>query len=59
MPKTIWIDEIVEACDKVGIPIFIKNNMKPLVETPMGILRSKWWSIKNNELILRQEYPVV
>lgn len=27
MPKIEWVREIVEACDKAGIPVFIKNNL--------------------------------
>lgn len=29
-PKIEWIQEIVEVADKVGIPVFLKNNLKPL-----------------------------
>ncbi len=27
MPKIEWVREIVEACDKAGIPVFLKNNL--------------------------------
>lgn len=30
-PKKEWVNEIVEACNEVNIPIFIKNNLKPLL----------------------------
>ena len=34
-PKIEWIKEIAEACDKAGIPVFLKNNLKPLLlKTP-------------------------
>ena len=56
-PKLEWIKEIVDAADKSSIPVFIKNNMRSLFETPAGILRGKWWVIKDNELVLRQEFP--
>lgn len=29
-PKIEWVKEIVEAADKAGIPVFLKNNLKPL-----------------------------
>jgi len=29
-PKIEWVQEIVEACDKAGIPVFLKNNLAPL-----------------------------
>lgn len=31
-PKIEWIQEIVEACDKAGIPVFLKNNLKSLLQ---------------------------
>lgn len=31
MPKIEWVQEIVEACDKTGIPVFLKDNLKPLM----------------------------
>ncbi len=31
-PKIEWVREIVEACDKAGIPVFLKNNLKPLLK---------------------------
>ena len=30
MPKIEWVREIVEACDKAGIPVFLKGNLEPL-----------------------------
>ena len=30
MPKIEWVQEIVEAADKAGIPVFLKENLKPL-----------------------------
>ena len=32
-PKIEWVKEIVEAADKAGIPVFLKDNLKPLLET--------------------------
>ncbi|KKN35037.1 hypothetical protein LCGC14_0787860 [marine sediment metagenome] len=31
-PKIEWVREIVEACIKAGIPVFLKNNLKPLLK---------------------------
>ena len=29
-PRIEWVQEIVEAADKAGIPVFLKNNLEPL-----------------------------
>ncbi len=31
MPKIEWVEEIVRACDKAGVRIFLKDNLKPLL----------------------------
>ena len=56
-PKIEWVKEIVEACDKAGIPVFLKNNLKPLFETPMGLIRGRHWTCRKGQLVLRQEMP--
>ncbi len=30
MPKIEWVREIVSACDKVKLPIFMKDNLRPI-----------------------------
>ena len=30
-PKIEWVQEIIEACDKAGIPVFLKDNLKPFL----------------------------
>ena len=30
-PRIEWIQETVEAADKAGIPVFLKNNLKPIL----------------------------
>jgi len=55
MPKIEWVQEIVEACDKAGIPVFLKNNLLELVnydspETAFAF---------NSEGYYRQEMPDV
>ncbi len=29
-PKIEWVNEIVSACDKAGIPVFLKDNLNPM-----------------------------
>ncbi len=54
MPEIEWVQEIVEACDKAGIPVFLKNNLKPLIDkVPDEIFPL----FVNDEGQLRQEMP--
>ncbi len=32
-PKVEWLEEIVRAADQAGVKVFLKNNLKPLLET--------------------------
>lgn len=50
-PKVEWIREIIEAADKAGIPVFLKNNLAPLIDTSMD------WAF--NKTGYRQELPEV
>ena len=64
-PKIEWVKEIVEACDKAGIPVFLKDNLKPLIlsnsrykspglpEAYSFMLRA----LDNGDRVLRQEFP--
>ena len=59
-PPTIEaVEEIVKACDKAGIPVFLKNNLKPIIE-PLGLLKGEWaakeW-VMCKYPVLRQEIP--
>lgn len=45
MPKISWVKEIVEAADKASIPVFLKDNLKPLL---LPMLDAPF---------LRQEFP--
>lgn len=62
-PKIEWVKEIVEACDKAGIPVFLKENLRPLLPEPrIGLpyfYKPKRLEGKRNEFewILRQELP--
>ncbi|MCK9526849.1 MAG: DUF5131 family protein [Limnochordia bacterium] len=51
-PQISWIKEIVEAADRTGIPVFLKDNLKPLV------FQDKLWTegLLNWAGELRQEY---
>ena len=57
-PKIEWVSEIVQAADKAGVKVFLKNNLKPLLDSE-GC--PKWafeqptdWDIHRR---LRQEMP--
>ena len=57
MPKIEWVQEIVQACDKAGIPVFLKDNLMPLL--PYSWFRDKPsadWAYSWRG-ILRQEVP--
>ncbi len=55
MPELAWVKEIVEAADDAGIPIFLKNNLKPLFEGKEELSWMVGWLNKPSEL--RQEVP--
>jgi len=50
-PEISWVREIVEAADKAGIPIFLKENLAPIIDTSMD------WAF--NKIGYRQEMPSV
>jgi len=41
-PKIEWVREIVEAADKAGVKVFLKNNLKPLL-TSQGSQDNRFW----------------
>jgi len=53
-PKIEWVEEIVKACDKAGIPVFLKDNLKPLLQPLMTAPNMSWFG---NTFGLRQEMP--
>ena len=62
-PKIEWVQEIVESCDKAGIPVFLKDNLKPLLATN-GLQDNCFWEDCRDEggfeplhMKLRQEMP--
>ncbi len=54
-PRLEWVSEIVEAADKAGIPVFLKNNLMPLFNFPVPGLFTK--KFPAGRLELRQEMP--
>ena len=57
-PPIDWVKEIVEACDKAGIPVFLKDNLMPLIlkEEKLPIFAMKNWQ-RGKAFELRQELP--
>ena len=53
-PKIEWVRDIVEAADKAGIPVFLKDNLYPLIGLGSG--RPSLFH-KNDIGELRQEMP--
>ncbi len=61
MPKIEWIREIVEACDKAKVPVFLKNNLMSLLKGCYGVNAPYWSKVVPdfpNMDKLRQEYPL-
>lgn len=56
-PKIEWVSEIVEAADKAGVKVFLKNNLKPLIDESVLPATSPLWDKKFKGWKLRQEYP--
>ena len=58
-PKIEWVKEIVGACDKAGVPVFLKDNLKPLLRNSEGWTPA--WAISarscDSTEYLRQEMP--
>ena len=54
MPKIEWIQEIVRACDKTGIPVFLKDNLKSILPIANPFYRQ--YGVPMYEIILRQEF---
>lgn len=51
-PEIADVQGIIEACDKAGIPVFLKDNLKPLY-----IAHTKAQGQICTDYILRQEMP--
>lgn len=58
-PKTEWVEEIVRSADQAGVPVFLKDNLKPLlVKERDGQEYAPRWANGGNGT-LRQECPEV
>lgn len=56
-PKIEWVREIVEAADKAGIPVFLKDNLRPLLtKVRDGAEYAPLWA-NGGYGTLRQELP--
>ncbi len=55
-PKIEWVKEIVQACDKASIPVFLKNNLSYLWEKNCSLF-PEWALRKGSSSLLRQEFP--
>jgi len=51
-PKIEWVEEIVRACDKAGVKVFLKDNLKPL------LISDARWGKGGYLKLLRQEMPI-
>ncbi len=58
IPETAWVMEIVEAADKSGIPVFLKNNLGWPKMIADGS-RPFYQKDPSGTWVLRQEYPQV
>jgi protein gp37 len=59
-PEISWVREIVEAADKAGIPVFLKDNLRPLLipedcSKPNYLTENIFWA--SEKALLRQEIP--
>jgi len=53
-PEISWVEEIVKAADKAGIPVFLKNNLRDLL-VPDALMDDVFW--ESDKAKLRQEMP--
>jgi len=59
-PKAEWVQEIVETADRAGVPVFLKDNLRPVLPYPWseGKPLYDWvYTSKNGEVKFRQEMP--
>jgi len=61
-PKIEWVGEIVRAADKAGIPVFLKDNLEPLLNSNDMKKYENLWQHKTPRVLefplrIRQEMP--
>ena len=54
-PQIEWVKEIVEAAGKAGIPVFLKDNLKPLIGASSD--EDTYPLLKDEKFKLRQGMP--
>ena len=54
-PQIEWVREIVEAADKAGVKVFLKNNLRPLLHH--GADEDVYPLLIDGDFALRQEMP--
>ena len=60
LPKIEWVTEIVEAADKAEIPVFLKDNLKPLLPMSKLFYKDGYYTDIDHpylDLTYRQEMP--
>ncbi|MCK5236301.1 MAG: DUF5131 family protein [Deltaproteobacteria bacterium] len=61
IPKIEWVQELVEAANKAGIPVFLKDNLRPAFDGISGQIARDLINLcfrrDGAELKLRQEFP--
>lgn len=56
-PKIEWIQEIIEAADRVGVLVFLKNNLRDFIYGEYGGKYKQIFKYTQDGRELRQEYP--
>jgi protein gp37 len=50
-PKLEWVEEIVKVADKAGMPVFLKNNLKPMFGVMTSTEAIKYGNLNKSHLI--------
>lgn len=58
-PKVEWIKEIVEAADEAKIPVFLKNNLYPVLVPDGHYEKPFYMTVPGYGAVLRQEFPIL
>jgi len=57
MPKIEWVEEIVRACDKAGVKVFLKDSLRPLIGKLTIDDKWVWAKDLGHGGLYRQELP--
>jgi len=58
-PEIEWVREIVEAADRAGIPVFLKDNLAPLLSNEGWKGKPSQRLTRAHQALLRQEMPSI